>query len=305
MPNSDLFAEFLNSLSEEALSEATRRAYGYDLQKFNLWHEESKGTVIQPEKLSAIDLLNYRQFLLNVRGLKPTTINRALEALRKYCGWAYREKKLKKDVSSSLKPVRFVRNKQPVGLLEPEVHALLRVAGETQYGLASRNYALIQIMLQAGLRVGEVAALKNSDVTVRERTGAVLVRQGKGLKEREIPLNATVRRALKNYLDDRAGEAKPDEPFFLSERKKAMPKRTIQAVIAQLGKRAKITRVKVSAHTLRHTFALNYLKQNPGKLVELSQLMGHESLDTTAVYLRPSHEDLAADLERSRLNVYG
>jgi integrase/recombinase XerC len=190
-------------------------------------------------------------------------------------------------------------------LTEPEVHSLLRVAGESQYNLAPRNYALVQIMLQAGLRVGEVAALKINDVIVRERVGSVLVRQGKGLKEREIPLNATARRALRNYLDTRGQGQKQDEPLFLTERKKAMPKRTIQSVISQLGKKAKITRVKFSAHTLRHTFALNYLKQNPGKLVELASLLGHESLDTTAVYLRPSREDLASDLERSRLNIYG
>ena len=61
----------------------------------------------------------------------------------------------------------------------------------------------------------------------------------------------------------------------------------------------------VSAHTLRHTFALGYLRDNPGKLLELAGLLGHESLDTTAVYTRPSREDLAADLERSHLNVDG
>jgi len=305
MPKSNLFTEFNTSLLEEALSAATRSAYQYDLNKFDQWLKESKGDSVDFRELSAIDLLNYRQFLLNVKGLKPATINRALEALRKFCAWAFQKKKLKKDISTSLKPVRFARNRQPVGLLEPEVHALLRVAGESQYGLAARNYALVQIMLQTGLRVGEVADLKMRDVTARERTGAVVVRQGKGLKEREVPLNATVRRALRHYLEERGGEPKAEDPFFLSERKSAMPKRTIQAVISQLGKKAKITRVKFSAHTLRHTFALNYLKQNPGKLVELASLLGHESLDTTAVYTRPSQEDLAADLERSRLNIYG
>lgn len=305
MPKSNPFKEFVDSLQEEALSNATRNAYQYDLGKFEQWLKESKGDSIDYGQLSAIDLLNYRQFLLNVRGLKPATINRALEALRKFCGWAYQKKKIKKNISSSLKPVRFARNRQPVGLLEPEVHALLRVAGETQYGLAARNYALVQIMLQTGLRVGEVADLKMKDITVRERTGSVLVRQGKGLKEREVPLNATVRRALRHYLDERGDQPKPDDSVFLSERKAAMPKRTIQSVISQLGKKAKITRVKFSAHTLRHTFALNYLKQNPGKIVELAVLLGHESLDTTAVYTRPSREDLAADLERSRLNIYG
>lgn len=82
-----------------------------------------------------------------------------------------------------------------------------------------------------------------------------------------------------------------------------MPVRTIQAVIASLARRARLTRVPVSAHTLRHSFALGYLRDNPGKLVELASLLGHESLDTTAVYTRPSGDDLAAGLERSHLNV--
>jgi integrase/recombinase XerC len=57
-----------------------------------------------------------------------------------------------------------VRNRQPAGLTDPEVHALLRAAGASTHGVAARNYALIQVMLQAGLRVGEVAALWVSDL---------------------------------------------------------------------------------------------------------------------------------------------
>ncbi len=125
------------------------------------------------------------------------------------------------------------------------------------------------------------------------------------MKAREVPLNATARRAPCLYLKTRGDDCEADEPFFLSKRGGIMPARTIQSVITQLARRAKITRVNVSVHTLRHTFALNYLRQNSGKLVELSQLLGHESLDTTAIYMRPSSEELAEGLERSRLNVYG
>jgi site-specific recombinase XerD len=89
----------------------------------------------------------------------------------------------------------------------------------------------------------------------------------------------------------------------MSSRNTVMPVRTIQAVIAGLARRARLKRVAVSAHTLRHTFALNYLRDNPGNLVQLASLLGHDSLDTTAVYTRPSRDDLAADLERSHLNV--
>jgi site-specific recombinase XerD len=82
-----------------------------------------------------------------------------------------------------------------------------------------------------------------------------------------------------------------------------MPVRTIQAVITSLARRARLKRAAVSAHTLRHTFALGYLRDNPGKLLELASLLGHDSLDTTAIYTRPSRDDLAADLEHSHLNV--
>ena len=200
--------------------------------------------------------------------------------------------------------MRTIRNQQPVGLTDIEVHALLRAAGASSHGLAARNYALVQLMLQAGLRVGEVAALRVADITMSDRSGSVRIRHGKGLKAREVPLNATARRALKQYLDRSPGQDK-DAPLFVSSRDTAMPVRTIQAVIASLARRARLKRVAVSAHTLRHTFALGYLRDNPGKLVELASLLGHDSLDTTAVYTRPSRDDLAADLERSHLNVDG
>ena len=74
---------------------------------------------------------------------------------------------------------------------------------------------------------------------------------------------------------------------------------TMQATVQELARRAKITRIPVSGHTCRHTFALAFLRRNPGKLLELAALLGHESLDTTAVYVQPSPEELARAVERA------
>ena len=243
----------------------------------------------------------YRQHLLAL-GRRPATINRRLDALRRLCRWAREAGRLRDDVARDLRPVRAARNRQPAGLTDAEAHALLRAAGASPHGLAARNYALGQLMLQAGLRVSEVAALQLADVGLHERSGVVRIRHGKGLKAREVPLNATARRAVKQALDGRHMPA-TSEPLFLSRRGGAMPVRSIQAVVTSLARRARLKRLAVSAHTLRHTFALGYLRDNPGKLVELAGLLGHDSLDTTAVYTRPSGDDLAADLERSHLNV--
>ena len=78
----------------------------------------------------------------------------------------------------------------------------------------------------------------------------------------------------------------------------------VRSIVSQFGKKARVTRISVSAHTLWHTFALNYFKQNPGKIVDLANLLGHGKLDTTAVYSKPSQADLSSDIENSLLNVY-
>jgi integrase/recombinase XerC len=298
-------APFLASLVRDDLAPATLRGYRYDLCHFLAWHRAVQDSPFTLEGLAEYEMIAYRQHMV-AAGRRPTTVNRRLDALRRLCRWARGTGALDADVAGNVRPMRTTRNRQPAGLTDVEVHALLRAAGASSHGLAARNYAVVQLMLQAGLRVGEVAALRVADITMSDRSGNVRIRHGKGLKAREIPLNATVRRALKPFLEGRQSPGKDkDAPLFVSSRNTAMPVRTIQAVIASLVRRAHLKRVAVSAHTLRHTFALGYLRDNPGKLVELASLLGHDSLDTTAIYTRPSRDDLAADLERSHLNVDG
>ena len=292
---------FLTELARTDLAPATRRGYGYDLRHFLTWHASIQDGRFALERLGEHDLIAYRQHLLAL-GRRPATINRRLDALRRLCRWARDTGKLRDDVARNLRPVRVARDRQPAGLTDAEAHALLRAVGASSHGLAARNYTLVQLMLQAGLRVGEVAALQLGDVSLHERSGVVRIRHGKGLRARDVPLNATARRALKHALDQRHALAVGD-PLFVSSRGGAMPVRSIQAVITALARRARLKRRPVSAHSLGHTFALGYLRDNPGKLVELAGLLGHDSLDTTAVYTRPSGDDLAADLERSHLNV--
>lgn len=300
----DWLNTFLATLVTADLSPRTVSGYRQDVQGFLGWYQESRGKELHLGEVNAIDLINYRQHLVAVERLRPATVNHRLQALRRLCRWAQSQGILDSDPCKDIKSVRVASPGQPRGLKEPEVHALLRVAGESQYGLAKRNYALVQLLLQTGLRVSEMAALCLADLKLRERTGSVRIRQGKGRKEREVPLNASARRALRSYLEAR-GTFPPEAPLFVSGRGGPLAVRSIQHAIAQLARRAKISRIRVSAHTLRHTFALHYLQQNPGKLVALACLLGHDSLDTTALYTRPSVDDLADDLERSRLNVDG
>src|ERR1039458_6643537 len=185
-------AEFVRALAREDLSPLTLRGYARDVKLFVDWYAPNK-----LEKLSTVDLIHYRQHLADEKGLRPASLNRRLEALRRFCRWAHEQKKLKTNVVAEVKLARTVRGIRPKGLEDLEVQALLRAAGQSAHGLGKRNYALTQMMLQTGLRVSEAAHLRVADLALRERAGSVCIRHGKGRKEREIPLNPSARRGLR------------------------------------------------------------------------------------------------------------
>lgn len=240
---------------------------------------------------------------MKVLRLKPATINHRLQAVRWVCGWATRRGLLSTDPAGEVRAVRVMARRRPAGLSEAQVHKLFRAAGQGRPTHRLRDYAILQLLLQAGLRVGEVVGLKVDDVTIHQRSGHVRVRLGKGGKEREVPLNASVRRAISVHLATRE-HPEPSEPLFLSQQGEGLAQRSVQLILSTLSRRAKLERA-ATPHTLRHTFALNYLHEHPGQLVELANLLGHDSLDTTAMYTQPSAEELAANLESSRFNVFG
>jgi site-specific recombinase XerD len=290
--------DFAGSLRAADLAEATRRGYASDLARFRAWIEEQRGAAVPLRRISAVDLASYRQHLMRGEKLRAASVNRRVQALKKFFAWAEQKKLVSASPASALRFLRRAKRSQPVDLRAAETQALLRAAGQTGHGLARRNYALLQLLLQTGLRVGEVSRLAIADCEMSDRSGVVHVR-GKGGKERDVPLNASARRAVTLYLNTRE-EHDAQEPLFLSERGggQAMSLRTIQATIRELARRAKVTRIPVSAHTCRHCFAHAFLRRNPGKLIELAALLGHESLDTTAVYLQPSAEELARAVEK-------
>jgi integrase/recombinase XerC len=202
-------AQFLAGLAREDLSPATVRGYRYDLRHFLRWHRDVTAAPFAPHRLAEYDLIAYRQQMI-AAGRRPATINRRLEALRRFGRWAHSTGVLATDVARDVRPVRTVRNRRPAGLTDSEIHALLRATGASRHGLAPRNYALVQLMLQTGVRVGEAAALHVADITISDRSGSVRIRQGKGIKARDVPLNATARRALRTYVNTRASGAKTE-----------------------------------------------------------------------------------------------
>jgi integrase/recombinase XerC len=302
----DLIDEFKNHLIRQDLAEATIRAYLSDLDVFQRWLSwVFEGRPVSLVHVHTAELAAFRKSLIREKNQQPASVNRRVQTLRTFYGFLAEQGVIEEDPAHQLRFVRLGAATQPRALSRQEVLSLLRAAQQSGEGMARRNTAILQLMLQTGLRVGEVAALQVEDVQLRQRSGLVVVREGKGRRARQVPLNAAARRALDQYLATRGeGDSAPTAAFFKSKRAAPLTVRGLQKMILTLVRRADLDREGTSAHTLRHTFATDYLKSRPGKLVDLATLLGHESLDTTAIYTRPSHHDLSEDLEHSGLNLF-
>jgi len=150
-----------------------------------------------------------------------------------------------------------------------------------------RDAAIVKLILFAGLRVGEIIQLRMSDLVLDERKGSVIVREGKGAKRREVPLNAKARKALLDYLRIRPDVERDD--LFLGQRNEGVQSKTIQRAVLRFAKEAGLK--NVTPHTLRHSFAKALIDAGVS-LEKVATLLGHSNLNTTRIYTTPGEEDL-------------
>jgi integrase/recombinase XerC len=292
---------FVRDLQTLDRSPHTVSAYESDVRGFFDWLTEQIGEEVPPVEVTAFDVQRYRDHL-NELGRKPSTVNRKLAALRVFFDWATQQEHASTNPAEDVNGVDQER-RPPKALNEQQVYRLQREAAaqcqlaEAQFDdptaptvvAAYRDAALLNLLLYAGLRVSEAAALKLADVDLGERKGMVIVRSGKGRKYREVPLHKTARQALNAYLDKCPNLA--DDDYVFQGQRGPLGARGMQLRIAALAESVDIK--NVTPHVLRHTFATRLLREAETDLVTVSKLLGHASVATTEIYTQPSERDLA------------
>ncbi|HUV73073.1 MAG TPA: tyrosine-type recombinase/integrase, partial [Anaerolineae bacterium] len=154
-------------------------------------------------------------------------------------------------------------------------------------------------MLQTGIRVGELTRLRLSDLQLSRNRGLLRIRGEGATGTREVPLNSSVRRAIGDYLTERAGSA--SDHLFLSVKGEPLSARSVQRLVATYARAASLE--GVTTYTLRQTYGQQLLRDT-GNLSLVARLMGHKRLETAVKYILPAQEDLTEVAERSSLNVY-
>ena len=273
------------------ISPVTVRNYLSDLRSFIAWYETKSinSTTAMVEfdlaKITTPTLTRYRSYLQSQLKLAPASINRYLVTLKSYFALAVEGQKITTNPAKVVKLIPLIKS-PPRQISNAEESAI--VSAVTNYG-SVRDRTIIILMFHTGLRAAEVCQLKSEHIHLRKRSGYLEV-YGKRNKYREVPLNATVRKVLLEYIP-------VIESGWLFISRKTKSAITTRALGYLISKYALIAGVEdVSPHDLRHRFGYRMAETVP--LHRLAQIMGHDSLNTTMIYVRGTSEDLQRDVEQ-------
>ena len=268
-----------------------------ELERFRSWAQGQE--VLQLEDASYIVLKLYISFLqdltfsqddlrISMRGKKVSAVTAQdyMRKVRSFFFWAEREGYL-----VGPNPVHRVPKMKVPSYIIPtfstkQLQDLLN-ACDLSSPLGFRDYAILLTFIDTGIRVTELCTLRIDNI----HEGYLTV-FGKGSKEREVGLGDTTMRALFKYVHHYRQPFTPDETLvFLSFTGKPLCRKDIWVILHDTSERAGITGVRASPHTLRHSFATQWL-QNGGDLASVSLLLGHTEIQTTQIYLKnfQSHE---------------
>ncbi len=266
-PLKGLLPKFVESLKEKGRSPATVLAYRADLEQMVGFLQARNKVLV--DQVRPDDLEAFRDTLLSEK-YTPKSVSRKLNAVKTFFRWLLAENHIITDPSANVAHPK-IETSLPKFLSQLEYRALRDVVrGDT------RIAAIVELILQTGVRISEVANLKLENVKGETAKVEAYATQ----PERTIPLNSPARDALNGYLVNRP---KADSPYvFVSKNGKPLAVRNIRAAIDRYMQRAEIP--SYSVNDLRTTFIVENLKAGVD-LVLLSQVSGHKRLSTTERYL--------------------
>lgn len=264
----DLHKGFIDTLKKQGRSTSTILAYNKDLEQ--LVGFLSQNGKIQAEEIRPSDIESFRNSLKS-NGYTDKSVSRKLNAVKTFFRWLVSNKILETDAAAPVAHPRY-ENPPPRILTRMEYRALRDAAREDQ-----RMAAIIELMLQTGIRIGEVANLGLEDI----QDSKIKIRAYESQLEREAPLNTPAKEALDKYLKVRP-QAKTDH-IFITKTGRPLLVRNIRSAIDRYFREAGIEDAKVN--DLRNTFIVHQLKSGVD-VVTVSKIVGHKRLSTTERYLQ-------------------
>ena len=273
---------------ERSLSANTIEAYGRDVSRLLTWLSEGNVDARGVSREQIEDFL----FALHETGISARSQGRVLSSLRNFFHFV-RMEGYRNDDPTELIVGPTIDNDLPDVLSVEEVNALI-AAVNMEKAEGQRNRAILETLYGSGLRVSELVELKISQLYLNDE---YVIVEGKGSKQRLVPLSAVSISEIESYLEDRErGNIQPGEEdiLFLNRRGRRLTRVMVFYIIREAAERAGIQKT-VSPHTLRHCFA-THLLEGGANLRAIQTMLGHESIATTEKYVHVDRSRVRAEL---------
>ena len=261
----NLFAE---TLSKRGKSTNTIVAYKGDINQ--LISFLAKQQINNVEEVQAKEIESFKKDLTE-NGYTAKSVSRKLNSIKNFFSFLKNEKKIEMDPSSEIKHPKY-ENDIPK-ILKPIEYRSLRDACRNDI----RATAIVELMLQAGLRIKEIENLKMDQVKENE----IVIESYESHSQREVPLNNSAKTALKRYITEIRGESK-SKNVFITKTNRVLLARNIRSLLNRYFNKADIKGIKVN--DLRNTFIVFQLKSGV-PIDVVSQVVGHKRISTTEKYL--------------------
>ena len=289
---SEVVDSFLFALKSVQYSPASLETYRYVLGMF-------KQSIGETRQFSSLDADDIRKFLMEKEHLANKTICNYYIVLSSLWTWAVKNEYAKEHIVRKVNKPKYIKKKLP-SFTEREVRMIFNVCSN------EREKAIVMVLLDTGMRASELCALTVDDWW----PGNLHIRNGKGGKERDVPISETTEKAIFNQLKKRtiSDQGFDSGSALFSSDYPTIPLsyESLRYFMKKLEKRSSVH--DVHAHKFRHTFAVNFLRNN-GNVYALKEIMGHENLETTELYLDLVHSDftdahrIASPVTNMRLGI--
>lgn len=274
--------EFEEWLAIRGLSDETLRGYHMDIHQFSKWITSTSNGPVLIDEITVKQLEGFARYLSNERGCQPRSVNRKINALSTFFQCMKKKKYILENPLEDFERMK-VPDTERTYLNKAEVEAIIQAIQH------SVIHYFVMTMAYTGLRVNECIHLTLNDVNFEE--GYIQVINGKGGKNRTVPMNQQLKEQLQTYLAEHRPQT--DSLFFFALKKTGTVSaqyvnRTLKAAYEKAGIEKHVT-----SHILRHSFA-SYLVKKDTHVAVIQRLLGHASVKTTSVYLHVHQEDLQA-----------
>jgi integrase/recombinase XerD len=275
---------FIRDCKIRNLSEHTLKSYRQELKSFRNMLEV-QGVDTKPSRITKkVVKDNVILYMMDKLGSKEVSINTRLRTIRTFFNWLTKESFI---LRSPMEGMSLIKQKKTIieTFSRDQLRLILAQSDKSTF-TGVRDYTLMLLLVETGVRAREVCGIRLGDINWQD---SVIRIDGKGYKERFVPMQTTMKRQLSKYIAVR-GETDTDT-LFITVDNTPLSKRRVQEAIALYGRKSNIQNVRCSPHTFRHTFAKMSV-QNGADVFALQAVLGHTSLEMVRNYVNLFSSDV-------------